>query len=95
MEEAVSTFHSVVESDQVNGGPQQKQPLAENENPASRSNQEQGVDKYIKIQKVVEGHPISVGVDAGVEACGKHPIEKGVIRTGKKVYRSPLPSAYK
>ena len=39
MEEAVSTFHSLVELIQQNGGPQQKLPLAENENPASRSNQ--------------------------------------------------------
>ena len=38
MEESVSTFQSVVEADQQNVGPQQKRPLAENENPASRSN---------------------------------------------------------
>ena len=44
MEEAVSTFQSVVEEEQRNGGPQQKLPLAENENLTSRSNQEQGID---------------------------------------------------
>ena len=92
---AVSTFQSVVEAEQRNGGPQQKQPLAENKNPASRSNQEQGMDKYIKRQKGAECQPISVGVVAGVEVCGKLPIEKGVIRTGKKVYKPPLTSTYK
>ena len=51
MEEAVSTFQSVVEAEQQNVGPQEKQPLAENENSISRSNQEQGMDKSIKIQK--------------------------------------------
>ena len=45
--------------------------------------------------KGVEGQPISVGVDAGAEACGKNPIEKGVIRIRKKVYKPPLPSTYK
>ena len=45
MEEFVPKFQSVVEADQQNGGTQKKRPLAENENPASRSNQEQGVDK--------------------------------------------------
>ena len=40
MEEAVSKFQSVIEAEQRNGGPQQKWPLAENENPASKSNQE-------------------------------------------------------
>ena len=38
MDEAVSIFHNVVEAEQQNGGPHQKQPLAENENPASMSN---------------------------------------------------------
>ena len=94
MEEAVSTFQSLVEAEQRNGGPQKKRPLAENENPASMSNQEQGVDKYIKRQKGVEFQPISVGIDAGAEACGKPPVEKGVICTRKKFYRTPLPSTY-
>ena len=39
MEEAISTFQIMVEAEQQNDGPQQKRPLAENENPASRSNQ--------------------------------------------------------
>ena len=39
MEEAVFTFQIVVEAEQQNGGPQQKRPLAETENSASRSNQ--------------------------------------------------------
>ena len=38
MEESVSTFDSVVKAEQKNGGPQGKRPLAENENPSSRSN---------------------------------------------------------
>ena len=33
--------------------------------------------------------------EAGAEACRKPPKEKGVINTGKKVYRPPLPSTYK
>ena len=48
MEESVSIFQSVVEAEQNNCGPQQKLPLAENENPTSRSNHEHGVDKSIK-----------------------------------------------
>ena len=52
-------------------------PLAENENPSSRSNQEQGTDKEIKIWKGVEGHTIAVGVEARAEACGKSPQRKG------------------
>ena len=38
MEESVSTFQSVVEEEQQNGEPQQKRPLADIENPSSRSN---------------------------------------------------------
>ena len=53
------------------------------------------MDKSINRQKLVEGQTIAVGVDAGADACGKNPIEKGVISTGKKVYRPPLPSTYK
>ena len=51
MEEAWYTFKSVVEAEQQNCGPQQKLPLSENEKPARRSNQEQGMDKSIKRQK--------------------------------------------
>ena len=61
----MSTFHNVVGAEQQNGGPQKKQPLAKNENPASRSNYEQRVDKAIKIRKRVESHPIAVGLDTG------------------------------
>ena len=53
------------------------------------------MDKSIKIQKVVEVQPIYLGVDTGEEVCGKPPIEKGVIYTGKKLYRHPIPSNYK
>ena len=95
MEEAVSTFQSVVAAEQRNCGPQPKRPLAENKNPASRSNQEQGMDKSIKRQKLFESQTIAVGVDAVSEVCGKNPTEQGVIRTGKKVYRPPLTSTYK
>ena len=52
-------------------------PLGENENPSSRSNQEQGKDKSINRWKMFEGHPISVGVDARAEACGEKPQRKG------------------
>ena len=74
MEESVSTFQSVVEAEKQNGGPQQKLPLTENENPAIRSNQEQGMDKAINRQKGFEGKPIAIGVDTGAEECGKPPI---------------------
>ena len=73
MEESVSTFQSVVEAEQQNGGPQEKLTLSENENPARRSNQEQGMDKPTKRWKGVERHPIAVGVDLGAEECGKNP----------------------
>ena len=95
MEESVSTFKSVVEAEQRNGGPQKKRPMAENKPPARNSNQEQGMDKDINRQKGAECQPIAVGVEEDVEACGKPPIEKGVICTGKKVYRPPLPYTYK
>ena len=49
----MSIFHILVEADQINGGPQQRLPMAENENPASRSNQEQGMYKSIKRRKGV------------------------------------------
>ena len=44
-------FQSVVEAEQLNSGPQQKQSLVEIKKPVSRSNQEQGMDKAIKIWK--------------------------------------------
>ena len=69
----MSTFLSVVEAEQQIGRPHKRRLLEENENPASRSNQEQDMDKSIKRRKVVESQPISVGVDSGAEACGKIP----------------------
>ena len=72
MEEAVSKFKIVVEAEKLNGGPQKKRPLAENENPYSRSNREQGMDKSIKRQKGVEGQPIAICVDFGSDACEKN-----------------------
>ena len=53
------------------------------------------MDKASKRQNVVEGHTISIDVEARVEACGKSPTEGGVIRTGNKVYRPLLPYTYK
>ena len=73
MEESMSTFQSVVEIEQRNGGPKKKLPLAENENPSSRSNQEQGMDKSIKRRKVVEIQPINVGVEACENECRNPP----------------------
>ena len=69
--------------------------MEENENPAIRSNQEQEMDKSTKRRKVFEIHPIDVGGDVGAESCRENLTEKGVILTGKKVYRPPLPSTYK
>ena len=54
------------------------------------SNQEHGMDKTTRRNKVVEIQPISVGVELRVDACGKNPIEKVVILIGKKFYRPPL-----
>ena len=65
----MSTFQSVVEAEQLNGGPQKKIPPAENKNPASKSNQEQGLVKAIKRQKGAEGQTTYVGADVGEEAC--------------------------
>ena len=42
MEEAVSTFQSVVEAEQGNGGPQEKQPRAERKNPPAGQNRNKG-----------------------------------------------------
>ena len=47
----MSTFQSVVDAEQQNSGIQKKRPLTENEKPASKSNQEQGMEKSIKIRK--------------------------------------------
>ena len=88
-------FQSVVETEQWNGGPYQKHPLEENENPVSMSNQEQGLEKSIKIWKLVESQTTSVGVQARAKTCGGKPVETVVIRTGKRVYRPPLPATYK
>ena len=74
MEEYVSIFMSVVEAEQRNGGPQQKRPSADNENPSSRSKKQQGVSQGTKRHKLVNVHPIAVCVDAGAEACREiHP----------------------
>ena len=73
MDEALYRFQSVVEAEQRNSGPQKKRPLAENENPAIRPNQEQDMDKSINIQKGNESQPIAVGVEAGAEVCRKNP----------------------
>ena len=94
-EESVSTFQSVVKAEQLNGGPQEKRPLSENNPPARRSNQEQGTDKAIKRLRGAEIQPIALSVETRAYACEKPPTEKGVIRTGKKVYRPQLPSNYK
>ena len=91
----MSKFQSVVESEQQNVGPQQKLPLAENENSASKSNQEQGLDNSNNIWKRVEGYPIAIVVGARADAWSKDPTEKVVIHIGKKVYWPPLPSTYK
>ena len=48
------------------------------------------MDKAIKRQKELKPS-MNVGVEAGVEAYGKTPTQKGVIHTGKKVYRPQLP----
>ena len=67
--------------------------LRKNKNPdrkqksASRSNQEQGMDKATNRQKRVGGQLISVGVETGEDAGRKPLIKKGVILTRKKVYR--------
>ena len=52
-------------------------PLAENKNSTSRSNQEQGTDKAIKRWRGVEFPPIDVGAEARAETCGKKPQRKG------------------
>ena len=54
------------------------------------------MDQAKNGRKVFKVQPIAVGVEARAEAFrGGGGYEKGVIRTGKKVYRPPLPSTYK
>ena len=53
------------------------------------------MDKVTKIRKGVEIQSTAIVVYTRAESCGKKPTEKGVIRTGKKLYRPPLPSTYK
>ena len=48
-----------------------------------------------KIWKGGERQPIDIGIGKIAEASGKITPEKGDILTGKKFYRSPLPSTYK
>ena len=42
------------------------------------------MDKAIKRQKLVEGQPISIYVDAGAEACGETPIKMELYTQGRK-----------
>ena len=65
----MSKFKIVVEAEQQKGGPQKKRSLVKNETPASRSNQEQGIDKSTKRHKGVEIQPIAVGVESRADAC--------------------------
>ena len=53
-----------------------KRLLSENENPHSRSNQEQGTDKFINRRQLVKGNPIAVVVEARAKT------QKGGILTG-------------
>ena len=84
MEEAVSTFQSVVDEERLNRKPQKKRTLVENEKPIRRSNQEQRMDKSIKRQKGVEGQPISLGVDAGSKTCGENPYKRELYAQRRK-----------
>ena len=76
MKESVSKFHSVVEAEQQNGGPQKNRPLVENKNLAIRSNQKQGIYKAIRRRKSVEIQSIAVGIEKMADACEKKSIEK-------------------
>ena len=53
------------------------------------------MDQYINIRKGVEVQPTATGVETRAEACRENIPENGVVRTGKKLYRNPLPSTYK
>ena len=53
------------------------------------------MDQATKRQKRVEIQPIDICVEESTETCGETSSENGVICTGKKVYRPPLPSTYK
>ena len=72
MEESVSTFQSAVEAEQQNGGPHKNPPQAENENTASRLNQEQGIYKAIKRRKISESHTTVVCDVSRNEVCGEN-----------------------
>ena len=85
MQEAVSTFQSVVEADEHNGGPKKKRQQAENENTSSVPNKKHETYKATKRQKEVKGHLISVVVEEWAEVCGGQHPEEGVICKGSKV----------
>ena len=53
------------------------------------------MDQATKIWNVVEGNPIAMDDESRAEECGETSPEILVIRTGKKFYRTPLPSTYK
>ena len=57
------------------------------------------VEAMCVLPKTEPGHPPiylpQTSLWSGAEACRNPPKEKGVINTGKKVYRPPLPSTYK
>ena len=53
------------------------------------------MEKSTKWRKGDEFQPIDICVEAKVEAYGEPTLEKGVILTGKKVYRHQLTSTYK
>ena len=48
MEEDMSIFQSMVKAEQYNDRTQKNRPLAENDKPASSSNEEQGTEKATK-----------------------------------------------
>ena len=73
MEEAVHTFQSMVKTEQRIGGPQQKRPILENENPSRILNKGQGMGQATKIQKEIECHPIAIWVEAREEEYRKKP----------------------
>ena len=57
MEEAVSTFHSVVGAEHQNGGPQVKQPLAETEIPPAGQTKNSGWIKPSRDGKELKATP--------------------------------------
>ena len=83
----------MLEKEQQNGGPQQNFPLAENENPDSMSNKEQGGgSSYQDTEISCRLAHIYIYVGEMVKECRAKPLEKGVTLTGRKVYRPPIPS---